>query len=81
MELHLTNMRTIEYIFEVLREQINYIRIIVESYDGMAFVKTIDPHEALISILIAPGCEDLILELLGELMNNEDILIINRSLS
>ena len=68
-------MLTSEYIFRVVREEINYIRTIVESYDGMAVVRTIDPREALISVMIAPGCEELVIELLDDLRNNEGLAI------
>ena len=37
--------------------QIHYLRFIVEAYDGLGVVSTIDPALGLVSISIAPGCE------------------------
>jgi hypothetical protein len=55
------------------RREINYLSVIIASYDGMALVRTIDPHEALIEVRISPGCEDYILALLDYLVQDEGI--------
>jgi hypothetical protein len=62
-------------IFQVDRREIHYFRFLLESYDGMALVSTIDPHRALIEVSIAPGCEKWILELMEALKNNEGLSI------
>ncbi len=59
------------------RKDINYFRTTVESYDGMAVVRTVDPHAAYIEISISPGCEDLIFELLDSLAKDEGLKIID----
>lgn len=64
-------------IFQVDRREIHYFRFLLESYDGMALVSTIDPHRALIEVSIAPGCEKWILELMEALKNNEGLSISN----
>ena len=66
-------METIKNTYRVDRREINYLRVTIESYDGMAVVKTIDPYEAFIEIQISPGCEGLIAELLDYLRKNEAI--------
>jgi len=66
-------METIKNIYRVDRREINYLRVTIESYDGMAVVRTIDPYEALIELQISPGCEDLVSELLEHLRKNEAI--------
>ena len=66
-------METIKHVFQVNRREINYLRVIIESYDGMAIVRTVDPHVALIELQISPGCDDLIFELLNSLRENEGI--------
>lgn len=68
-------METSKHIFKVDRREINYLRITIESYDGMAVVKTVDPHEALIELQISPGCETLVFELLAALAEQERIPI------
>ncbi|MBW1705329.1 MAG: DUF4911 domain-containing protein [Deltaproteobacteria bacterium] len=60
-------MQTIKRHFRVNRSDISYLRWTIESYDGMAVVRTIDPYAAFIEIMISPGCEDQVLELLDSL--------------
>ena len=112
-------METTKRIFKVDRQDIHYLRTTIESYDGMAVVRTVEPHgqepvtpsarrnppklqssfaeasegtripprsgdrgslrrrvdpgEATIELLIAPGCEDLISRLLAALREKEGI--------
>ncbi|MBW1768347.1 MAG: DUF4911 domain-containing protein [Deltaproteobacteria bacterium] len=66
-------METIRQTFRVDREEINYLRVTIESYDGMAILRTIDPQEALIELQISPGCEGFIFELLDYLVKEEGI--------
>jgi hypothetical protein len=61
--------------FHVDRKEISYLRWVIESYDGIAFLKTIDPYEAIIELEISPGCEKLVLELLDYLRKHENIRI------
>ena len=68
-------METSKHLFRVDRREINYLKITIESYDGMAVVKTIDPYAALIELQISPGCETLVFELLDSLSNVESIPI------
>jgi len=44
--------------------RIHYLRSIIEAYPGMAVVSTVDPAMGLVSIAIAPGCEQDILHIL-----------------
>lgn len=44
--------------------RIHYLRFIVEAYEGVGVVSTIDPALGLVSIAIAPGCENDITEIL-----------------
>ena len=68
-------METVKWIIEIERHQIAYLRNLIESYDGMAVVRTIDPHQAVIELMISPGCQDLIKDLLLYLRNEEKIKI------
>ena len=60
-------IRSLRRVFHVDRHEIGYLRFTLESYDGMAVVSTIDPQKALIEILIAPGCEAVVMNLLDSL--------------
>lgn len=68
-------MQTIKRQLRVDRREIIYLRYTIESYDGMAVVKTIDPHEAILELQIAPGCEGFIDMLLCDLHKNEKLHI------
>ncbi len=57
------------------RRDINYLRSTIESYDGMAVVKTLDPHKAYIEVQISPGCEALVHELVTSLSREEGLRI------
>ena len=69
-------METIKLSFQVERRDISYLRWIIESYDGMAMLKTIDPYKAIVELQITPGCETLVLELLDSLKEREGIRLI-----
>lgn len=66
-------METTKWMFKVEREQIHYLRTTIESYDGMAVVRTVEPSEAAIELLVAPGCEELMAGLLAALRADEKI--------
>lgn len=70
-------METIKRILRVDRREICYIRYTLESYDGMAVVSTADPYKALVEICIAPGCEDMVIELLKDLVEKEALEIVD----
>jgi hypothetical protein len=58
--------------YRIRREDIAYFKFIIESYEGMAVVRTKDPREAVIELMVAPGWEkevDAVLEnLRGEVV-------------
>jgi len=66
-------METVKKIYCVDRREINYLKVIIESYDGMALVRTIDPYQALIEVEISPGCENIASMLLESLREEENI--------
>ncbi len=50
--------------FRVHREDIAYFKFIIESYEGMAVVRTKDPYEAVVELMVAPGWENDLEEVL-----------------
>ena len=66
-------METTKWMFRVNREDIHYLRTTIEAYDGMAVVRTVDPAQAVIELLIAPGCEEWISRLIEALREREGI--------
>ena len=43
--------------FRLSRKDIAYFKFIIESYEGIAIVRTKDPHEAIVELMVAPGWE------------------------
>jgi hypothetical protein len=43
--------------FRIQRKDIAYFKFVIESYEGMAVVRTKDPLEAIVEVMIAPGWE------------------------
>ncbi len=50
--------------FRLPRKEIGYFKFIIESYEGMAVVRTHDREEAVVELLIAPGWEKEVDEIL-----------------
>lgn len=44
----------IEKYFKINRRDISYIKFILEGYEGLAMVTTIDRYDAIVKLLIAP---------------------------
>ena len=74
-------METVKYLLRVERREINYIQSIIESYDGMARVSTIDPQEAIIEVGVSRGCEEQFFELLEDLRIKEGLEVRGAALS
>ena len=43
--------------FRICPGDIAYFKFIIESYEGMAVVRTKDPCEAVVELMVAPGWE------------------------
>jgi hypothetical protein len=71
-------MDTVSRYFRLHRKDIAYFKFIIESYEGMAVVRTKDPHEAIVELMVAPGWEgdlDKVLEGLGKEIHIEPLLL------
>ena len=64
---------TIKRHYRVDRRKIAFIRFILEAYDGLAIVKTLDAQTGLIEFQIAPGCDQDVEVILADL--RQDILM------
>lgn len=53
----ITDSCTIKHFFVRPRE-IYFLRFILEGYDGLAVVTTLQPEAGLVQISVAPGCEE-----------------------
>ncbi len=67
--------------FRVHRQDIAYFKFIIESYEGMAVVRTKDPQEAVIELMVAPGWEkelEKVLEGLRKEITLEPLLSVSK---
>jgi len=66
-------MQTIRRRLRVDRREISYLRFILEGYDGLAILSTLDAAAGVVELKIAPGCEPDVERIVKELQN--EILI------
>jgi hypothetical protein len=66
-------LKTIKKYLRVDRKQIHFIRFILEGYDGIATLTTVDPHTGVVCLNISPGCKDEVETVLQEIKT--DVLI------
>lgn len=66
-------MRTTKQLYRVDRRKISMIRFIFEAYEGLAVVTTVDPTAGVVSLSIAPGCENIATSIMDDLA--KDIMI------
>jgi len=59
--------------FRLHRKDIAYFKFIIESYEGMAIVRTKDPYEAIVELMVAPGWEKDVDEVLEGLQKEIQI--------
>ena len=64
---------TIKQRYRVDRRKIAFIRFIIEAYDGLAIVTTLDSKTGLIEFQIAPGCVPDVETILQDL--NQDVMM------
>ena len=72
----LGRMDTQSRYYRLHRRDIAYFKFIIESYEGMAVVRTKDPYEAVVELMVAPGWEkdvEEVLEGLGKEIHIEPL--------
>lgn len=53
-------METIYRCYRVDRRRISFVKFILEAYDNVAVLSTLDPRSGVVRIAIAPRCESLV---------------------
>jgi hypothetical protein len=59
--------------YRIDRREIAFVKFILEAYDGLAVVSTLDPQAGIVALHIAPGCEPDVEKLLEDL--SRDIMM------
>lgn len=54
------SVETTRRVFRIDRRQISFVKFILEAYDNVAVMSTLDPRQALVQVIIAPGCERIV---------------------
>jgi hypothetical protein len=49
------------------RREIHFLKFILEGYDGVAVLKTVDREKGVVVLLIPPGCEEEVSMIIDEL--------------
>ena len=68
-------LRTSRSYYRIDRGDISFLRFILEAYDGMAVVTTRDAARGIVSITMAPGCEDQVAKIIAALAAEGEIYI------
>ncbi len=64
---------TIRKYYHISRREISYLKFILEAYDGIAVLTTVDSFKGLVFLTVAPGCQKEVDQVLKDLAN--DIMI------
>ena len=51
---------TVKRYYRIDRTQIHFLKFILEGYDGVAVLRTVDPSEGLVALHIGPGCQEMV---------------------
>ena len=68
---------TVRY-YRVDRCQIGFIKFILEAYDNMAVVTTLDARLAVVQVTAAPGCEKTIASVISGFAREFEIVPVDR---
>jgi hypothetical protein len=66
-------VKTIKRTLRVDRREIGFLKFILEAYDGIATITTLDAQRGIVLLRIAPGCESDVEAVLQDL--KKDIMI------
>ncbi|MDM8544217.1 DUF4911 domain-containing protein [Desulfococcaceae bacterium HSG9] len=50
-------METVKKYYRINRREICFLKFILEGYEGLALLTTVDPEKGIVVLKIAPGCE------------------------
>jgi hypothetical protein len=60
-------MDTLSLFIQIPPEEIAFLSFILESYEGVAIARTIDPHKGLMELMVAPDYQEEMREILQDL--------------
>ncbi len=60
-------MKTTSLLFRIERSQIGFVKFIIEAYEGVAVVSTLNASEGLVRLSVAPGCRRIVEDIMADL--------------
>ena len=66
-------METTKRRYRVDRYQISFVKFILEAYDNVAVMSTLDPRQGVVQISIAPGCESMVDGIMASLAGDLEV--------
>ena len=66
-------METVSRYYQVDRREISFIKFVLEAYDNVAVLSTVNPNQGVVRIRIAPGCEALVEAIVSELSETVEV--------
>ena len=70
-------METSRRVYRVDRCQIGFVKFILEAYDNVAVMSTLDPKQALVQITMAPGCETMVDGIINSLAGEFEVVLLD----
>lgn len=58
---------TVRRCFRIEKRAISFFRFILEAYEGIGVIETLDAQNGIIALHIAPGCEEMVRGILKDL--------------
>ena len=68
-------MKSKDWIIQLPRDKIAFFQWIIEAYDGLAQFRTIDPYKAVVRLMVPPGNELDLEELISHLIEEMELEI------
>jgi hypothetical protein len=63
--------------YRVDRSRISFVKFILEAYDNVAVLSTVDARRGMVQICIAPGCETLVDGIVAELSREFEMTVVD----
>ena len=70
-------LETTRRCYRVDRREISFVKFIIEAYDNVAVMSTMDPHQAVVQVTIAPGCETLVDGIMNSLAGEFEVVLLD----
>ena len=72
----LTPKTTSQRLYRIDRRQIHFLKFILEGYDGVAVVRTMDREQGLVRLYVGPGNEGVVDMIIDELRTQVKIELV-----